>query len=61
MVLPASKAAFILDADGIIVEVHPKPEEALSDGFQSLNFEEFENLVVEMNRLKNFVYSNSKE
>ncbi len=61
LVLPASKAAFILDADGIIVEVHPKPEEALSDGFQSLNFEEFENLVVEMNRLKNFVYSNSKE
>ncbi|QQY78734.1 3-deoxy-D-arabinoheptulosonate-7-phosphate synthase [Keratinibaculum paraultunense] len=57
LILPASKAALILGADGIIVEVHPKPEEALSDGFQSLNFEEFENLVVEMNRLENLVYS----
>lgn len=44
LIYPASKAAKALNADGIIVEVHPNPEKALSDGFQSLNFNEFENL-----------------
>jgi len=44
LVLPASKAAKALDADGIIVEIHPNPDKALSDGFQSLDFNEFENL-----------------
>ncbi len=29
-------------ADGLIMEVHPDPERALSDGYQSLNFEQFE-------------------
>ena len=32
-------------ADGLIVEVHPHPEEALSDGAQSLKPEKFANLV----------------
>ncbi len=41
LVAPASKAAKALEADGIIVEIHPNPEKALSDGFQSLNFDEF--------------------
>ena len=44
LVLPASKAAKALEADGIMVEVHPNPSKALSDGFQSLNFMEFEKL-----------------
>jgi 3-deoxy-7-phosphoheptulonate synthase len=35
-------------ADGIIVEVHPKPEEALSDGPQSLRFEEFSRMMDEL-------------
>ena len=34
-------AAIAAGADGIIVEVHPDPENALSDGAQSLNFEQF--------------------
>lgn len=51
LVLPASKAAKILDADGIIVEIHPNPEEALSDGFQSLNFAEFENMYKKLIKL----------
>ena len=32
-------------ANGIMVEVHPRPEKALSDGKQSLNFKEFEELM----------------
>ena len=35
-------------ADGIMVEVHPRPEEALSDGPQSLRFEEFRRLMEEL-------------
>ncbi|MFN4227884.1 MAG: 3-deoxy-7-phosphoheptulonate synthase [Candidatus Ratteibacteria bacterium] len=48
LVIPMSKAAISAGADGLLIEVHPKPEEALSDGFQSLNFEMFENLMKEI-------------
>jgi 3-deoxy-7-phosphoheptulonate synthase len=34
-------AAVAAGADGLIVEVHPDPEQALSDGYQSLNFQQF--------------------
>ncbi|MEX0676312.1 MAG: 3-deoxy-7-phosphoheptulonate synthase [Pirellulales bacterium] len=34
-------AAVAAGADGLIMEVHPDPENALSDGYQSLNFEQF--------------------
>ena len=44
LIIPASKAAKALEADGIIVEVHPKPDRALSDGFQSLDFKGFDQL-----------------
>ena len=46
LVAPMSAAAIAAGADGIVVEVHPDPESALSDGYQSLNFEEFENMMV---------------
>ncbi len=39
------KAALAAGADGIMVEVHPQPAKALSDGAQSLNFEEFSSMV----------------
>ncbi len=45
LIIPAIKAAKALEADGAIVEIHPNPEEAYSDGFQSLNFSEFNNLL----------------
>lgn len=48
LVSPMSKAAIACGADGLIVEVHPKPEEALSDGPQSLKPEEFEELMQEL-------------
>ncbi|MGA2033121.1 MAG: 3-deoxy-7-phosphoheptulonate synthase [Thermoguttaceae bacterium] len=38
-------AAVAAGADGLIVEVHPDPETALSDGYQSLDFRQFEELV----------------
>jgi 3-deoxy-7-phosphoheptulonate synthase len=38
-------AAVAVGADGLIVEVHPDPESALSDGYQSLSFEQFEELM----------------
>ena len=37
-----ARAAVAAGADGLIIEVHPQPEQALSDGYQSLSFSEFE-------------------
>ena len=45
LIAPVSKAAVAVGADGLIVEVHPNPEEAYSDGQQSLLPEEFESLM----------------
>jgi len=47
-VIPMSKAAIAAGADGIMVEVHPRPEEAFSDGPQSLKPGKFEKLMVEL-------------
>ena len=41
LVTPIAKAAVAVGADGLIVEVHPNPEEAFSDGAQSLLPEQF--------------------
>ncbi len=48
MVAPLARAAIAAGADGIMVEVHNHPEQALSDGFQSLYPEEFETLMEEL-------------
>jgi 3-deoxy-7-phosphoheptulonate synthase len=47
-VAAAAKAAVAAGADGLIIEVHPRPEEAMSDGVQSLRPEKFARLVTEM-------------
>lgn len=47
-VAAAAKASVAAGADGVIIEVHPRPEEALSDGGQSLKPERFAKLVHEM-------------
>lgn len=44
-VLPLAKAAIACGADGLMIEVHPHPEKALSDGPQSLNPEDFRNFT----------------
>jgi 3-deoxy-7-phosphoheptulonate synthase len=38
-------------ADGLIVEVHPDPEHAMSDGAQSLKLEKFDHMMQELNKL----------
>jgi 3-deoxy-7-phosphoheptulonate synthase len=43
-----SKAAIAAGADGLIIEVCPKPEEAMSDGPQSLTFDNFSKLMGEL-------------
>ncbi len=50
-VKPLSMAAIAVGADGIIVEVHPKPEEALSDGPQSLLFDQFDDLMHDVKKI----------
>ncbi|AUN13990.1 3-deoxy-7-phosphoheptulonate synthase [Paraclostridium sordellii] len=45
LVKPMSIASLAAGADGLMIEVHPNPSEALSDGPQSLNFDEFEDLM----------------
>src|SRR5207253_6921020 len=50
-VIPAmSRAAIAAGADGIMVEVHPCPERALSDGPQSLDLKAFAQLMEELDR-----------
>ena len=48
LIAPISRAALALGADGIMVEVHPCPERALSDGPQSLDFEGFRRLMASL-------------
>jgi 3-deoxy-7-phosphoheptulonate synthase len=47
-VSPMARAAVAAGADGLLLEVHNDPEHALSDGAQSLHFEQFEQLMVEL-------------
>ncbi len=48
LVVPMARAAKAVGADGIIVETHPKPEEALSDGPQALTPEMFAEMMAEL-------------
>ncbi|CEO07391.1 3-deoxy-7-phosphoheptulonate synthase [Paraclostridium sordellii] len=45
LVKPMSIASLAAGADGLMIEVHPNPSEALSDGPQSLNFDDFKDLM----------------
>jgi 3-deoxy-7-phosphoheptulonate synthase len=49
-VIPLALGARAVGADGLLVEVHPDPERALSDGRQSLNFEQFDELLSRLGR-----------
>ena len=55
LVRPLSLAALAAGADGLMIEVHPNPEEALSDGPQSLRPEGFATLMEELRRLAAFL------
>jgi 3-deoxy-7-phosphoheptulonate synthase len=47
-VIPMARAAVAAGADGVLVEVHPEPDRALSDGAQSLYPDQFTQLVSEL-------------
>jgi 3-deoxy-7-phosphoheptulonate synthase len=51
LVSPLSLAAVAAGANGLIVEVHPHPDDALSDGAQSLDFTTFDRLMADLKRL----------
>ena len=51
LVIPLAKAAVAAGADGVLVEVHPDPSQALSDGPQALTFAMFEQLMSELRAL----------
>lgn len=55
MIGSMSLAAIAAGADGLMIEVHPHPEEALKDGAQSLSTEEFDALVPGMRRVSEAV------
>ena len=51
MVTPLAQAAVAVGADGLMVEAHPNPPQALSDGPQSLDLDEFGALMEEIQRI----------
>ncbi len=51
LVAPLAKAAVAVGADGLMIEVHPDPENALCDGAQSLKPSKFASLMVELKRV----------
>lgn len=55
LVPPMALASIVAGADGVMIEVHPDPEQALSDGPQSLNLKEFERLYRKLAALELFV------
>ncbi|MGI6693698.1 MAG: 3-deoxy-7-phosphoheptulonate synthase [Limnochordia bacterium] len=55
LVEPLAKAALAVGADGVMVEVHSHPQEALSDGPQSLKPDKFRALAAELNALAQFL------
>jgi 3-deoxy-7-phosphoheptulonate synthase len=54
LVLPTALASVVVGAHGAMVEIHPDPEHALSDGPQSLHFKEFERLLAQVRDLTAF-------
>ncbi|WP_298432926.1 3-deoxy-7-phosphoheptulonate synthase [Geobacter sp.] len=55
LVSPMAKASLVAGAHGVLVEVHPEPDKALSDGPQSLTLPGFEALMEELRRLSAFL------
>ncbi len=58
LVAPLSAAAIACGADGIIVEIHPSPDEALCDGEQSLTFDMFAEMMDSMSKISKAVGKN---
>ena len=54
-VIPLSRGAIAVGADGLIIEVHHDPTHAMSDGMQSLYPQQFEQLMLEITKLKRYL------
>ncbi len=54
-VIPMSRAAIAVGADGILVDIHPYPERALCDGPQALLFDMFKGMVAELRAIAKIV------
>ncbi|WP_353894373.1 3-deoxy-7-phosphoheptulonate synthase [Proteinivorax hydrogeniformans] len=48
LVTPLAKASLAVGGQGLMIEIHNEPSKALSDGFQSLDFSTFKNLLLEL-------------
>lgn len=55
LVAPVARAAVAAGADGLIIEVHPNPEQAMSDGAQSLKPERFADLMASLGQIASAV------
>jgi 3-deoxy-7-phosphoheptulonate synthase len=58
MVTPLARAGVAVGADGLMVEVHCRPDEALSDGAQSLTLDEYEQMVGEVQAIHEVISRN---
>jgi 3-deoxy-7-phosphoheptulonate synthase len=56
MVTPLARAGVAVGADGLIIEVHPCPEEALCDGAQALTPEQYADLVGQVGQLYSLIH-----
>jgi 3-deoxy-7-phosphoheptulonate synthase len=59
LVSPMALASILAGAHGVMIEVHPEPQHALSDGPQSLHFKEFEKLHGQIKSLETFAVLSS--
>ena len=58
LVTPLARAGIAVGADGLMIEVHGRPDEALSDGAQSLRFDEYEQMVREVRQIHEVISRN---
>src|SRR6195256_3860124 len=58
MVTPLARAGVAVGADGIMVEVHARPDEAFSDGAQALTLDEYEKMMKEVNAIHDVIARN---
>ena len=58
MVTPLARAGVAVGADGLMIEVHCRPDEALSDGAQSLTFDEYDKMVREVRCIHDVISRN---
>jgi 3-deoxy-7-phosphoheptulonate synthase len=61
MVTPLARAGVAVGADGLMIEVHGRPDEALSDGAQSLTPDEYQQMVREVRAIHNVIASPSAD